>query len=124
MDVLYPVFNGRDYFSSTDAAYGNTNVGKYFCGKAANFIRRCHVLRGGIYTADFRAEKLLIPVFEKGKKVYESPDVHEIKNFCKEQVDTLWDEVKRFENPHRYYVDLSQKLWDIKNELLKKYSVK
>ena len=73
---------------------------------------------------DFRAEKLLIPVFEKGKKVYESPDVHEIKNFCKEQVDTLWDEVKRFENPHRYYVDLSQKLWDIKNELLKKYSVK
>ena len=73
---------------------------------------------------DFRAEKLLIPVFKNGKKVYNSPDVHEIKKFCAEQVDTLWDEVKRFENPHRYYVDLSQKLWDIKHELLKKYSVK
>ena len=47
----------------------------------------------------------------------------EIKAFCTEQVETLWDEVKRFENPHNYYVDLSQKLWDIKHDLLKKNNI-
>ncbi len=73
---------------------------------------------------DFRAEKLLIPVFEKGKCVYQSPDIHTIKRFCAEQVETLWDEVKRFENPHRYYVDLSEDLWQIRQTLLKKYSMK
>ncbi len=72
---------------------------------------------------DFKAEKLLVPIFKNGKKVYESPSVHEIKSFCAQQVDTLWDEVKRFENPHKYYVDLSPKLWEIKQNLLKKYSV-
>lgn len=72
---------------------------------------------------DFKAEKLLTPIFKNGKKVYENPNVHQIKQFCAEQVDRLWDEVKRFENPHKYYVDLSQKLWNIKNELLKEHSI-
>ena len=61
----------------------------------------------------------MIPVIQKGKTVYKSPEIHEIRRYCLEQVDLLWDEVKRFENPHHYYVDLSQKLWDIKQELLK-----
>lgn len=68
---------------------------------------------------DFTAKELLIPVIQKGKTVYKSPEIHEIRRYCLEQVDLLWDEVKRFENPHHYYVDLSQKLWDIKQELLK-----
>lgn len=72
----------------------------------------------------FRVQKLLVPVFEKGKCVYESPDAQQIKEFCKAQVDTIWDEVKRFENPHKYYVDLSKKLWDEKQGLLQSYSVK
>lgn len=72
----------------------------------------------------FRAQKLLVPVFEKGKCVYESPNTQQIKEFCQAQVDTIWDEVKRFENPHQYYVDLSKKLWDEKQELLQNYSVK
>ena len=67
---------------------------------------------------NFTAKKLLVPIFEKGKQVYESPTVNEIRNHCLEQVDTLWDEVKRFSNPQEYYVDLSQKLWDVKNSLL------
>lgn len=67
---------------------------------------------------DFTAKELLTPVFKKGKQVYNSPNVNEIKDYCKEQIDLLWDEVKRFENPHTYYVDLSQKLWDIKDSLL------
>lgn len=50
------------------------------------------------------------------------PSLDDIKKFCKAQVNTLWDEVKRFENPHRYYVDLSQKLWDTRSALLKKLS--
>jgi len=65
-----------------------------------------------------RAEQMLVPIFENGKCVYELPKLDEIRNYCKEQVDGLWDEVKRFEMPHRYYVDLSPKLWEIKNELL------
>ena len=50
-------------------------------------------------------------LYDHGKRVYTSPGLDDIKKFCKAQVNTLWDEVKRFENPHRYYVDLSQKLW-------------
>ncbi len=68
---------------------------------------------------DFIAKELLVPVIQNGETVYQSPDIHEIRRYCLEQVDLLWDEVKRFENPHHYYVDLSQKLWDIKQELLK-----
>ena len=64
------------------------------------------------------AKEMLKPIFVKGELVYEQPSIHEIRQHCKEQVETLWDEVKRFEKPHRYYVDLSQKLWDIKQQLL------
>lgn len=46
------------------------------------------------------------------------PSLDEIKNYCRQQIGTLWDEVKRFENPHTYYVDLSKKLWDEKRRLL------
>ena len=67
---------------------------------------------------DFTARELLMPIFKDGTLVYDLPDIHTIKDYCREQVDALWDEVKRFENPHTYYVDLSQKLWDIKQRLL------
>lgn len=67
---------------------------------------------------DYTAKELLLPVFLGGKCVYECPSTDEIKAYCAEQLDLLWDEVKRFENPHNYYVDLSQKLWDIKHQLL------
>ena len=67
---------------------------------------------------NFTAKELLVPIFKDGECVYESPSIHEIKDYCKRQIMTLWDEVKRFENPHRYYVDLSRKLWDIKHGLL------
>lgn len=69
---------------------------------------------------DFIAKKLHVKIFDKGECVYTSPTATEIRSFCAEQLDTLWDEVKRFENPHEYYVDLSKKLWDKKNELLNK----
>jgi len=69
---------------------------------------------------DFVARELHVPVFKRGKLVYDLPSIHEIKEYCANQVETLWDEVKRFENPHNYYVDLSQKLWDIKHDLLKR----
>ena len=69
---------------------------------------------------NYQARELLVPVFLKGKKVYESPALKDIQTYCKQQVDTLWDEIKRFDNPQTYYVDLSQKLWDIQQELLRK----
>lgn len=71
---------------------------------------------------NFSARQLLQPLFINGKRVYEYQDIDDIKSYCLAQVDTLWDEVKRFENPHSYYVDLSQRLWDTKHDLINKYS--
>lgn len=71
---------------------------------------------------NFVAKKLQVKIFEKGQQVYESPCVSDIAKYCKEQVELLWDEVKRFEKPHTYYVDLSQKLWDQRSQLLHKHS--
>lgn len=68
----------------------------------------------------FDARELLVPIFKDGKQVYTSPSAKEIRAYCFAQIDTLWDEVTRFENPHTYYVDLSHKLWDIKMNLIKK----
>lgn len=67
---------------------------------------------------NFHMASLLHPIFEKGKCVYELPALPDIQEYCLEQVASLWDEVKRFEHPHRYYVDLSQKLWNTKQNLL------
>ncbi len=69
---------------------------------------------------NFRAVRLRKKIFNKGGLCYELPDINTIKNRCSAQLDTLWDEVKRFENPHSYYVDLSDKLWRLKQELLHK----
>ena len=68
---------------------------------------------------NFTAVELLQPIFRGGELVYRVPTIEEVRAYCARQVDLQWDEVKRFENPHNYYVDLSQKLWDIKQQLLK-----
>ena len=73
---------------------------------------------------NFVAKPLLEPLFLNGECVYERKTLQELQQFCKEQIDTLWDEMLRFEHPHHYYVDLSQKLWDTKYELLKEHSSK
>jgi len=68
---------------------------------------------------NFTAKELQVPIFQKGELVYECPSLEDIRTYCLTQVDMLWDEVKRFDNPHTYYVDLSKKLWEIKYSLLK-----
>ena len=68
---------------------------------------------------DFTVRELLVPIFLRGELVYQQPGIEEMRSWCAGQIATLWDEVTRFENPHNYYVDLSQKLWDIKQTLLK-----
>ena len=70
---------------------------------------------------NYKAVDLLEPIYEKGKRVYDSPSLVEIQAFCKQELDNMWDEIKRFENPHRYYVDLSEKLWTLKTILLNEY---
>lgn len=70
---------------------------------------------------NFVTRKLLVPIFKGGKKVYEEPSLKEIREYCLRQTDTLWDEVKRFENPHKYYVDLSKNLWAERNSLIEKF---
>ncbi len=67
---------------------------------------------------NFLARPLLRRIFEHGQCVYRTPAVGKIRSYCAEQVDTLWEEVLRFENPHQYYVDLSQKLWELKHDLI------
>lgn len=71
-------------------------------------------LAGGSYTL----REMLIPVIKDGKSVYHSPKVMDIREICMKEKDTLWDETKRFVNPQKVYVDLSQKLYDLKQELL------
>ncbi|MFR1111317.1 MAG: nicotinate phosphoribosyltransferase, partial [Anaerotruncus colihominis] len=73
--------------------------------------------------SNFRAECLLVQIFEKGRCVYDLPALGDIRAYCAAQVDSLWDEVKRFEHPHRYYVDLSDRLWRERNDLLEHVSV-
>lgn len=71
---------------------------------------------------DYTAKEILKPIFKNGECVYESRPIKEIRDYCAEQVDALWEEVLRFENPHKYYVDLSEKLWNVKHQLLEDYS--
>ena len=73
---------------------------------------------------NFYSRKLLVQIFDKGLNIYQSPDIHEIKDYCLDQIDLLWDEVKRFKKPHEYIVDLSLKLWTIKDKLLMSHNGK
>ena len=70
---------------------------------------------------NFTASELLVPVFKDGKQVYSLPPLSDIRRHCEEEIEGMWEEVRRFNNPHNYYVDLSQKLWDIKQEMLQSH---
>ena len=72
----------------------------------------CHVKNTG------RFRELLVPVFKEGRCVYQSPSVMEIRDICAKELDTLWDETRRFSNPHKVYIDLSRRLYDMKYVLL------
>lgn len=72
---------------------------------------------------NFHTKKLLVPIFEKGKLVYKLPSLEDIKKNKEREVDTLWEEVQRFEFPHIYIVDLSQKLWKMKNDMINKTKI-
>jgi len=71
--------------------------------------------------SNFTAKELQVQVFKEGSPVYESPGIQEIRNFCSEQIQTLWEETLRFENPQTYYIDLSQELWELRSELIKNH---
>lgn len=71
--------------------------------------------------SNFYAKNLRVQIFDKGKCVYNSPDIEEIRQYCKSQINTLWEEILRFENPHEYYVDLSKELWELRTKLIKEY---
>lgn len=71
---------------------------------------------------DFKVEKLLVKIMDKGKLIYDIPKLEDIREYSITELEKIWDEVKRFENPHKYYVDLSQKLWSIKQKLLEQNS--
>ena len=71
-------------------------------------------LKGGTYTM----KELMVKVFDKGECIYQSPSVMEIREFCKKEQETLWDETRRLVNPHEVYVDLSDRLYAMKTKLL------
>ena len=68
---------------------------------------------------NFTVREMLVPIYEKGRLVYDRPTVQEIRKYCEKELSLLWNEVKRLKNPHVFYVDLSQKLWEMKESLLK-----
>ncbi|MCQ2566950.1 MAG: nicotinate phosphoribosyltransferase [Mogibacterium sp.] len=70
---------------------------------------------------NYEVKDLLVKIFEDGKCIYDCPDIQEIRKTCTEQLETLWGEMLRFENPQTYYVDLSKPLWNLKHDLLNKY---
>ena len=74
-------------------------------------------LTAGSYTI----REMMIPIFQKGICVYTSPEVMDIKKYCKKELATLWDETRRLVNPHKVHIDLSDKLYDIKKDLLNNY---
>ena len=74
-------------------------------------------LKGGTYTM----KELMVKVFDKGECIYQSPSVMEIREFCKKEQETLWDESRRLVNPHEIHVDLSNELWHMKAQLLDSY---
>ena len=120
------------HFKKLYRFYGNDNgkaIADYLCvydevvddsGEMEIFDPEATWKRKTVY--NFTAKELQVPIFVKGELVYQCPPLNEVRAYCMEQVDNLWDEVKRFDNPHTYYVDLSQKLWDIKYDLLEKNS--
>ena len=87
--------------------------------KPMEFFHPQHVWKRKTIT-NYHLREMLVPIFKNGECVYDIPTTEEIRNYCKGQVDKLWDEVKRFENPHLYYVDLSEKLWNLKDEMLRR----
>ena len=110
---LYEAANGKafaDYLTVHDETVDPTQPLELF-DPEATWKRRTYT--------NFTIRELLEPIFLGGKLVYQQPTLAQIQAYCAQQVDTLWDEVKRFDNPHNYYVDLSQKLWDIRYNLLK-----
>ena len=70
---------------------------------------------------NYYAKKIQVPIFIQGKCVYKTPKLDDIRKYSLEQVESLWDEVKRFNNPQAYYVDLSEKLWNLKNDMIKNF---
>lgn len=70
------------------------------------------------FMSNYSARELLVPIFKNGKLVYDLPSLAEIKTYCAAQLDTLWPEVRRFDNPHNYYVDLSEQLMELKDDML------
>ena len=75
-------------------------------------------LKGGSY----RMRRLPVQVFDKGRCIYQSPSVMEIQRYCEQEKRTLWNETKRFVNPSKVYVDLSDKLFEMKRDILRNYS--
>ncbi len=73
---------------------------------------------------NYTATELQVPIFKNGKLVYELPDIKAIRQHCADEIEGMWDEVRRFNNPHNYYVDLSEKLWKIKDEMISEYRKK
>ncbi|MBE6563475.1 MAG: nicotinate phosphoribosyltransferase [Ruminococcaceae bacterium] len=67
---------------------------------------------------NYTLRELLVPIFQKGELVYEFPEMKDVRAYCAREIETMWDEVLRFENPHDYYVDLSDELWELKNRMI------
>ena len=136
--IFSKLFHNGDVREHGSGNAGSTNMLRTYGVKTAALTFVCDLMKGvisaliGLFMMPYYTGLVYIsglaclighafPVyygFKGGKCVYESPKVAEIAEYRAEQVESLWDEVKRFEKPHTYYVDLSHKLWELRNELL------
>lgn len=119
--TVYRVFDNRtnkaiaDLISLHDESFENIKSLELF---DPNFTWKKKRIR------NFTAKNITVKIFENGQSIYESPSVMDIKKYSMEQRETLWDEIKRLQNPHQYYVDLSKNLWNMKESLLHEYASK
>ena len=98
--------------------FTNCPLGCVYC-QNGKISRRNSV--GETHSPASLAREMLVPIFEGGKLVYNLPPLEEIRDHCAREIATMWKEVLRFENPHEYYVDLSLRLWDMKNSLIARF---
>ena len=75
-----------------------------------------------LFRSTYTMREMMLPIFKDGECIYETPKTMDIREYCRKELDTLWDETRRLVNPHAVYVDLSQKLYDMKIDLLNQMS--
>ncbi|MGM0495558.1 MAG: nicotinate phosphoribosyltransferase [Bacillota bacterium] len=114
--TLYRILDNNNHFEADLITLFNESIDE---NKSLTIFDPDNTWKQKTFT-DYKIIKMHNQFYKNGKRIYDNPSLKEIKNYCKNQLNSLWPEVRRFDKPHIYYVDLSEKLWEIKNNLINK----